>query len=81
MSAARTRVRIAEEPHLTQKEPERWQWYPCMPRPQKDKQTMGLVWVSPRFSKLSTTEKGKVVTTETEEEEEDLQALIVQIEA
>lgn len=45
------------------------------PRPKKDKQEMGLVCVFPRNtlrSKLSMVEKGKVVTIETDEEEEDL---------
>ena len=44
----------------------------------------GLVHVSQRnpwFGKLSMAEKGKAVAIETEEEEEDLQALITQIEA
>lgn len=42
---------------------------------------MGPVRVSPRFSKLSVAEKGKAITTELEEDEEDLQGLITQIEA
>lgn len=45
---------------------------------------MGPVQVSPwnpRFNKLLMVEKGKDVTTETEEDEEDLQVLITQIEA
>lgn len=33
---------------------------------------MGPVQVSPRFSKLSVAEKGKEITTELEEDEEDL---------
>lgn len=55
-----------------------------MPRPKKDKQAMGLVRMSPRnsrFGKLSMEEKGKAVNIETDEEEEDLQALIDEIEA
>lgn len=56
---------------------------PRMPRPKKDKQAMGPVRMSPRnpwFGKLSMEENGKVVTTETDEEEEDLQALIAKVE-
>jgi len=49
---------------------------PRTPQPHKDKQTMGPVRVSPRFSKLSMAEKGKEITTEPIEDEEDLQALI-----
>ena len=44
---------------------------------------MGPVHMSPRnprFYKLSMEEKVKVVTIETEEEEEDLQALITKVE-
>lgn len=55
---------------------------PCMLRPHKDKKTMGPVRVSPRnprFGKLSMVEKGKVITIETKEEEEDLQALITKL--
>ena len=54
---------------------------PHTPRPRKDKQTMGIVWASPRFSKVSVVEKGKEITTKIDEDEEDLQALIAQIEA
>lgn len=56
---------------------------PRMPRPKKDKQAMEPVHMSsrnPRHSKLSMEEKGKVVTIETEEEEEDLQTLIATAE-
>lgn len=42
---------------------------------------MGPVWVSPRFNKLLVAEKGKEITIELDEDEEDLQALIAQIEA
>ena len=48
---------------------------PRMPRPQKDKKMMGPVRVSPRnprFGKLPMVEKGKAVTIETIDEEEDL---------
>lgn len=57
---------------------------PCMPQPQKYKQAMWPVQVSPqnpRSSKLSMDEKGKAITLETKREEEYLQALITQIEA
>lgn len=37
---------------------------------------MGPVWASPGFSKLSMVEKGKTITIELEEDEEDLQDLI-----
>jgi len=52
-------------------------------RPKKDKKAMGPVCMSPRnlrFNKLLMEEKGKVVTIETDEEEEDLQALIIEVE-
>lgn len=93
MKAARTRVRFVEDtpkPLIIQEEPGEAENAPEIPRssrmlrPKKDKQTMGPARVSPqnpRFSKLLMAEKGKVVTLETEEEEEDLQALIAQIEA
>lgn len=42
---------------------------------------MGLVSVSPRFSKLSVAEKGKEITMELKEDEEDLKALIAHIKA
>lgn len=42
---------------------------------------MGPVKVSPRFSKLSVAKKGKKITTELEEDDEYLEALIAQIEA
>lgn len=54
---------------------------PHTPPPQKDEQTMGPVWASPQFNKLSMAEKGKAITTELEEEEENLQALIAKIKA
>lgn len=53
-------------------------------RPKKDKQAMGLVRMSPRnpqFGKLSMEEKGKAVTIETDDEKEDLQALVDEIDA
>ena len=53
------------------------------PRPKKDKQVMGPVCMSPRnprHNKLSMEEKGKAVTIETNEEEEDLKALIAATE-
>lgn len=56
---------------------------PRMSQPKKDKKTMGPFRVSPRnprFGKLSMEEKGKYITNELDEEEEDLQALIYQIE-
>ena len=37
--------------------------------------------LNPRFGKISMEEKGKVVTIETDGEEEDLQALVDEIEA
>lgn len=92
MTVARTRVRFTEvtaEPSMAHEEPEEVETVPKvpkslqMPRPQKDKQTMGPIHVSPRnpwFHKLSMVEKGKSITIETEEEEEDFQALITQIE-
>jgi len=54
---------------------------PRTPQPQKDKKTMGLVKISPRFNKLSVVEKGKAITIEPEEDDEFLQALITQIDA
>lgn len=57
---------------------------PQTSRPKKDKQVAGPVCMSPwnpQFSKLSMEEKGKVVTIGIENEEEDLQALIDEIEA
>ena len=56
---------------------------PQTPRPKKYKQAVGPIRMSPRnprFGKLSMEEKGKVVTIETDDEEEDLQALIDEIE-
>lgn len=53
---------------------------PRTPRPKKDKQKMVPVCVSPRNllrTKLSMKEKGKAVTIETDEEEEDLEDLII----
>ena len=53
---------------------------PCTPRPKKDKQVMLPVRVSlrnPLHTKWSMEEKGKVVTIETDEEEEDLEDLII----
>jgi len=84
---SRTRVRFTEEPYVTQEEPGEAAAAldvpksPRTPQPRKDKQTIGLVWVSLRFGKLLVAEKGKAITTEIEEDEEDLQALIAQIEA
>lgn len=52
-------------------------------RRKKDKQVMGLVHMSPRnprYNKLSMEEKGKEISIETDEEEEDLQALITAVE-
>lgn len=83
MTATRTKVRFAEvnpEPCVTQEEPGEAVAAPevlnppRMPRPQKVKKTMGRVQVSPRnprFSKLSVAEKGKAITVEIEEEEEE----------
>lgn len=48
---------------------------PQTSRPKKDKQVMGPICMSPRnlwHKKLSMEEKGKVVTIEIDEEEEDL---------
>lgn len=42
---------------------------------------MGPIKISPRFNKLSGAEKGKAITTDPEEDDEDLQALIDQIDA
>lgn len=52
---------------------------PHMPRPKKEKQVMVPIRVSPRnplCSKLSMEEKGKAVTIETDEEEENMEDLI-----
>lgn len=52
-------------------------------RPKTDKQAAGPVCMSPRnlqFGKLSMEEKGKAITIESDEEEEDIQALIVEVE-
>lgn len=57
---------------------------PQMPRPKKDTQATGPVRMSPwnpQFGKLSMEEKGKAITIETNNEEEDLQALADEIEA
>ena len=54
---------------------------PHTPRPRKNKQMMGLVRVSPIFSKRSAAKKGKAVTVEPDEDDKNLQALIAQIEA
>lgn len=84
---SRTKARFTEEPYLTQKEPGEVTSAPDIPkspltlRTWKDKQAMGLVRASLWLSKLSMVEKGKAITTKLEEEEEDLQALIAQIEA
>lgn len=54
---------------------------PCTPRPKKDKQEMVPVRVSPRNSlrtKLSMEDKGKAITIETDEEEEDLEDIIIE---
>jgi len=51
-----------------------------MPRPKKDKQEMALVRVSlqnPLHNKLSMEEKGKAVTIEIDEEEEDILDLTI----
>lgn len=42
---------------------------------------MGIVWASPRFNKRLTIEKGKAVTIEPAEEDDNLQDLIDQIDA
>lgn len=55
---------------------------PRTPRSIKDKQATGPVHMSPRdprFNKLSMEEKGMVVTIKSDEEEEDLQALITKV--
>lgn len=52
---------------------------PQTPQPKKDKQVVGPICMSPRnpqHRKLSMEDEGKAVTIETNEEEEDLQALI-----
>ena len=57
---------------------------PRMPRPKKDKQLAGPVRMSPRnlrFGKISMEEKGKAVIIKTNDKEEDLQALVDEIEA
>jgi len=56
---------------------------PQTPRSKKDKQVAGTVRMSsqnPWFGKLSMEEKGKAVTIETDDEEEDLQTLVDEIE-
>jgi len=55
---------------------------PWMPRPKKDKQTEGPVRMSPRnprFGKLSMEEKGKAITFETNDEEEEWQCRTVRV--
>ena len=56
---------------------------PWTPRPKKYNKTIRPVHMSPRnlqFSNLSMEEKGKVVTIETDEEQEELRYLIVEVE-
>ncbi len=53
---------------------------PCTPRPKKEKQEIVPDRVSPRnllLTKLSMGEKGKSITRETDEEEEDLEGLVI----
>lgn len=55
---------------------------PRTPRPEKDKQAIGPVRMSPRnpqLGRLSMEEKGKIFTIETNEEEDELQALITKV--
>jgi len=83
---ARTRARFTEELYATQEEIDEAATVPelpkspCTPQPQKNKKTMGLVRISPRFNKLSRAEKGKAITTKPKEDDKDLQDLIDQID-
>ena len=56
---------------------------PRTSRPKKDRQVAGPVYMSsrnPQFDKLSMEEKGKDITIEIDDEEEDIQAFIEEIE-
>lgn len=83
---ARTRARVTEEMQLNQEEPKDVTQVPEVPRsprtprPRKNKQMVVTVWASPRFKKFSVVDKGKAITTEPTEEDDDWQALIDQID-